>query len=77
MITTVSAAVRDFVLDDFQETVWYDGVLPCPPAEELAPYFPQFLADCEDIGRPVPDGLTPEIYHSIWMEEYERRITNE
>ena len=69
--------VEEFVLDDFQEAVWYDGVVQCPPAEELAKYFDEFISDCHESGRFVPEGLTPELYYTIWMEEYDRRMEEE
>ena len=73
----MSVSVRDFVLDDYQETFWHDGNLPCPPPEELAPYFDEFLTDCRIMGREVPEGLTVENYYRTWMEEYSLRTSEE
>lgn len=69
----VSEEVREFVQDDFQETVWYDGVLPCDPPDVLAQYWGEFVADCATWGRHVPEGLNPDVYYQVWMEEYRYR----
>lgn len=73
----VSDDVLQFVLDDYQETVWYDGNLPCDPPDVLAQYWDEFIADCDTWGRSVPEGLSPEVYYCLWMDEYNDRVKGE
>lgn len=73
----VSDAVREFVLDDYQEVVWSDGDQPCDQPEVLAKYWDEFLRDCATWGRPVPDDLSPEVYYRLWMDEYNDRVKGE
>lgn len=70
---TISDAIIDFVLDDYLDNVWYNGDEPCPTPDELRPYFLPFLLECQAQDRPVPEGLTPEVYCAVWMDEYTRR----
>lgn len=64
---------REFVNDDYQENVWYNGDTPCCPVADLRESFETFKADCIACGREFPDDLTPELYFDLWNEEYERR----
>ena len=73
----VSDDVLQFVLDDYQETVWYDGNLPCDPPDVLAQYWDEFITDCDTWGRSVPEGLNPEVYYRLWMDEYNDRVKGE
>ena len=59
--------IQKFVADDFDETVLYDEPV-VHDVSELAPYFDEFIADCRNEGREIPEGLTAENYTEIWNE---------
>ena len=67
--------VLDFVLDDFREMGFYEKQQPVS-VSDLAPYWDVFLQDCALIGRPVPDGLTPETYAASWNNFCSERKEN-
>ena len=69
----ISPEALEFVQDDYQDNVWYNGDEPIGPIEELAHYWDEFVLDCNIWGRIVPADLTPEIYHKVWTEIYNHR----
>lgn len=71
----IPAEIIDFVLDDYQDNVWYNGDEPACPLEDLVQYWDRYVSDCATWGNPVPEGLTPELYHQIWSSEYTLRTS--
>ena len=69
----ISAAAREFIQDDYQDNVWYNGDQRIEKLEDIAPYWDRFVHDCDTWGRPVPEDLTPEIYFIVWNEIYTKR----
>lgn len=74
---TISAAAREFIEDDYQDNVWYNGDQRIESLDDIVPYFERFVQDCASWGRPVPDDLTPEMYFTVWNEIYTASINRE
>lgn len=71
---TASQECIDYVLADYQDNAWYNGPEPAGDVEELAQYWNEYVTDRELSGIPIPEGLTVELYCTIWNALYEMEV---
>ena len=56
-----------FVSDDWTDLNWYKHPEPVT-VSAVAPYWDEFIQDCVRSGREIPEGLTIDLYVSIWND---------